>query len=103
MARWIALGFTLICMGSCSFVSTDPVRGIYAPLGVLLGLLVSTYLFVRERVAGAARPEMAFSLDADVQALLRKRAAEKRVQELKAKLAMQQRHNENRQQPGDGA
>lgn len=90
MLRWIALGFTLICMMSCSFISTSPVRGVVAPLGVVIGSLITIYLFVSERVASAWRPESAAVIDPEVQALLRKRAAEKKVVELKAKLAAQQ-------------
>lgn len=90
MLRWIALGFTLLCMGSCSFISTSPLRGVLAPIGVVIGALVTMYLFVSERVAGSWRNESAVIVDPEVQALLRKRAAEKKVVELRAKLAAQQ-------------
>lgn len=93
MLRWLALGFTLICMGSCSFISTSPLRGVVAPIGVVIGSLVTMYLFVSERVAGSWRPESSVVIDPEVQALLRKRAAEKKVVELRAKLAAQQQRS----------
>ncbi len=55
MARWIALGFTLLCFASCSFMSTNPLRGIVAPLGVAVGSFVTLFLFLQTRVEGIAR------------------------------------------------
>lgn len=86
MARWIALGFTLLCFASCSFTSTDPLRGIIAPLGVMVGMFVTVYFFVVERVASVSRGSD-FVLDVADKELLKKLAASKRAEELKAKLA----------------
>ena len=36
MGRWIALGITLVCFGSCSFMSQSTFRGMVAPIGVIV-------------------------------------------------------------------
>jgi len=74
MARWISLALLLICFGSCSFMSTHPLRGIVAPIGVIVFGFLTLFLFVQERVAGVARPPAAATLDPLTQQLMRQRA-----------------------------
>ncbi len=74
MARWIALGITLLLMGSCSFISTDVFRGVVAPLGAAVMSFVTLFLFIHDRVASRVRPPTALLLDAETQRLLRQRA-----------------------------
>jgi hypothetical protein len=74
MARWIALGVTLLLMGSCSFISTSVFRGVVAPLGAALMCFVTLYLFIHERVASRVRPPTTLLMDAETQRLLRLRA-----------------------------
>lgn len=74
MARWISLAITLICFGSCSFISTNPLRGIVAPIGVIVFSFITLLLFVQVRVAGVARPPAAATLDPETQILMRRRA-----------------------------
>lgn len=81
MARWIALGVTLLLMGSCSFVSTSQFRGVVAPLGAIVCSLVTLYLFIQERVAGAVRPPSMVLMDAETQRLLREQAERRRAQQ----------------------
>ena len=75
MGRWIALGITLVCLGSCSFMSQNVFRGMVAPVGVIVFGLITLLLFVQARVDGAARPPTAAVLDPEVQMLMRQRAA----------------------------
>lgn len=79
MARWISLAITLLCFGSCSFMSTNPARGVLAPIGVIVFSFITLMLFVQARVAGVARPPAAAAMDPDTQALLRKRAEAQRA------------------------
>lgn len=74
MARWMALGITLLLMGSCSFVSTSVFRGMIAPIGAVVFSFISLYLFVHDRVAHTTRPPAAILMDAETQRLLRERA-----------------------------
>jgi hypothetical protein len=74
MARWIALGVTLLLMGSCSFISTDVFRGVVAPLGAAAMSFVTLFLFIHDRVASRVRPPTALLMDAETQRLLRQRA-----------------------------
>ncbi|MGE4072949.1 MAG: hypothetical protein AB7E72_17415 [Lysobacterales bacterium] len=74
MARWIALGITLLLMGSCSFISTDVFRGVIAPLGAAVMCFVTLFLFVQDRVSSRVRPPTALLLDAETQRLMRQRA-----------------------------
>ncbi len=85
MARWIALGFTLLCFASCSFMSTNPARGIFAPLGVAIGSFVTLFLFIRERVETVSRSGNELYLAE----MAKRAAAAKKVEALKAKLAEQ--------------
>jgi len=89
MARWIAMGVTLLCFASCSFMSQNAFRGMLAPVGVVIGSIVTVFLFVQARIAVNARPETAVVLDPKTQEVLKQRAAERKVEELKAKLALQ--------------
>ena len=75
MGRWIALGITLVCLGSCSFMSQSVFRGMLAPIGVIVFGFITLLMFVQARVAGAARPPTAAVLDPEVQMLMRQRAA----------------------------
>lgn len=75
MGRWIALGITLACFGSCSFMSQSVFRGMVAPLGVIVFGFVTLLLFVHARVKGSARPSGAALMDAETQILLRQRAS----------------------------
>jgi hypothetical protein len=75
MVRWIALGITLACFGSCSFMSQSVFRGMVAPLGVIVFGFITLLLFVHARVSGSARPPAAVLLDAETQTLLRQRAS----------------------------
>jgi hypothetical protein len=75
MGRWIALGITLACFGSCSFMSQSVFRGMVAPLGVIVFGFITLLLFVHARVSGSARPSAAALLDAETQILLRQRAS----------------------------
>ena len=81
MARWIALAITLICFGSCSFVSQSVFRGMVAPVGVIVFSLITLFLFIQHRVAAVARPPAAAILDPETQLLMRKRALEKAAAE----------------------
>lgn len=74
MARWIALGITLVCLGSCSFMSQSVFRGMIAPVGAIVFGFITLLLFVHVRVAGAARPPAAAILDPETQMLMRQRA-----------------------------
>jgi hypothetical protein len=76
MARWIALGITLLLMGSCSFTSPDAFRGIVAPIGVVIFSFVSLFLFIQDRVGNVTRAPVSALMDAETQQLLRKRAAQ---------------------------
>lgn len=87
--RWIALGITLLCFASCSFMSQNVFRGMVAPIGVLIGSIVTVFMFVQARVEGVARPEAVVVLDLKTQEALKQKAAERKVDELKAKLAQQ--------------
>ena len=73
--RWIALAFTLLCLFSCSFVSTDPVRGVYAPIGFALGGLVTIFLFAGARARSALDGRNSALLRAEMAALERRKAA----------------------------
>ncbi|MCE7931419.1 MAG: hypothetical protein DYH17_08595 [Xanthomonadales bacterium PRO6] len=84
MARWISLAITLLCFGSCSFISTNPWRGVIAPIGVIVFSFITLMLFVQARVSGVARPPVSAALDPETQALLRKRA---QAQQAKASAA----------------
>lgn len=84
MARWVALAVTLLCMFSCSFISTNPVRGVLAPFGVFIGSFLTLFLFVQHRVSGASRRHSIASLDAEAQILLRRHAERKREEAAKA-------------------
>lgn len=75
MGRWIALGITLVCFGSCSFMSQSTFRGMVAPIGVIVFGFITLLLFVHARVSGSARPAAAAVLDPDTQVLMRQRAA----------------------------
>lgn len=75
MGRWIALALTLLCFGSCSFLSQNTFRGMVAPIGVIVFGLVTVLLFARERVASVARPSVAAVIDPETQMLLRQRRA----------------------------
>ena len=75
MVRWIALGITLVCFGSSSFMSQSVFRGMVAPLGVVVFGFITLLLFVHARVKGSARPSGAAMLDAETQILLRQRAS----------------------------
>jgi hypothetical protein len=75
MARWIALGITLVCFGSCSFISQNVFRGMVAPVGVVVFAFITLFLFVQARVSGSARPPASALLDAETQMLLRQRAS----------------------------
>jgi hypothetical protein len=94
MARWIALGFTLLCFVSCSFMSQNPIRGVAAPLGFAIGSFVTLYLFIRERVSSVARSGNEVYLSE----MAKRAAAAKRVEALKAKLA-EQTGNPSQQEP----
>ncbi len=74
--RWIALAFTLLCLFSCSFVSTDPVRGVYAPIGFALGGLVTIFLFAGARAQAAVDGRNSALLRAELAAMKRRKAAE---------------------------
>lgn len=74
MLRWISLAVTLLCFGSCSFLSQNVFRGMVAPVGVIVFGLVTALLFARERVASVARSPMVAVIDPETQRLLRKRA-----------------------------
>ncbi len=87
--RWVALGITLLCFASCSFTSQNVFRGMVAPLGVLIGSIITVFMFVQARVALSARPETALVLELKTQEALKQKAAERKVEELKAKLAQQ--------------
>lgn len=89
MARWVALGFTLLCFASCSFMSQNVFRGMIAPVGVLIGSIVTIFMFVQARIALSARPETALVLDLKTQEVMKQKAAERKLDELKAKLAQQ--------------
>lgn len=75
MLRWISLAITLLCFGSCSFLSQNVFRGMIAPVGVIVFGLITVLLFARERVASVARSPVAAVIDPETQLLLRKRAA----------------------------
>lgn len=75
MARWIALGITLVCLGSCSFMSQSVFRGMVAPVGAILFGFITLLLFAHARIAGVARPPAAAILDPETQMLMRQRAA----------------------------
>lgn len=75
MGRWIALGITLVCLGSCSFVSQSVFRGMVAPVGVIVFGFITLLMFVQVRVADAARPPATAILDPETQLLMRQRAA----------------------------
>lgn len=75
MARWIALGLTLLCFASCSMTSTSPLRGVFAPLAALLLGLVTGWLFIADRVSGSSRSEGDLMQDPETLRLLRERAA----------------------------
>jgi hypothetical protein len=75
MGRWIALGITLACFGSCSFMSQSVFRGMVAPVGVIVFGFITLLLFVQARVSQSARPAGAALLDAETQVLLRQRAS----------------------------
>lgn len=75
MLRWISLAITLLCFGSCSFLSHNVFRGMVAPVGVIVFGLITVLLFARERVASVARSPVAAVIDPETQLLLRKRAA----------------------------
>lgn len=85
MARWIALGFTILCFVSCSFISTNPIRGIWAPLGVAIGSFATLFLFIRARVETVSRSGNELYLAE----IAKRAAAAKKVEALKAKLAEQ--------------
>jgi len=89
MVRWIALAITLLCFASCSFLSQNVFRGMIAPVAVLVGSIVTVFLFVKARVDLGSRPESLVVLDPKTQAALKQKAAERKVEELKAKLAQQ--------------
>jgi hypothetical protein len=74
MGRWIALGITLVCFGSCSFLSQSVFRGMVAPIGVIVFGFVSVLLFAQARINATARPPAAAILDPETQALMRQRA-----------------------------
>lgn len=73
MLRWVSLAITLLCFGSCSFLSQNVFRGMVAPIGVIVFGLVTLLLFARERVASVARSPVAAVIDPETQMLLRKR------------------------------
>ncbi len=75
MARWIALGITLLCFVSCSFTSTSALRGVVAPMGALLMCFVTAWLFVADRVAQNSRSDVAMMQDPETLRLMRERAA----------------------------
>lgn len=75
MARWIALGITLLCFVSCSFTSTSSLRGVVAPMGALLMCFVTAWLFVADRVAQNSRNDVAMMQDPETLRLMRERAA----------------------------
>jgi hypothetical protein len=75
MWRWIALGITLACFGSCSFMSQSVFRGMVAPVGVIVFGFITLFLFVHARVSESARPPASVLLDAETQMLLRQRAS----------------------------
>lgn len=75
MLRWVSLAVTLLCFGSCSFLSQNVFRGMIAPVGVIVFGLVTVLLFARERVASVARPPVAAVIDPETQMLLRQRRA----------------------------
>jgi hypothetical protein len=75
--RWIALAFTLLCLFSCSFVSTDPLRGVVAPIGFALGGLVTIFLFAGARAQAAVNGRNSALLRAELAALKRRQGAEK--------------------------
>lgn len=75
MGRWIALGITLVCLGSCSFMSQSVFRGMVAPIGAIVFGFITLLMFVQVRVAGAARPPATALLDPETQSLMRQRAA----------------------------
>ncbi len=75
MLRWVSLAITLLCFGSCSFLSQNVFRGMIAPVGVIVFGLVTVLLFARERVASVARPPVAAVIDPETQMLLRQRRA----------------------------
>lgn len=75
MGRWIALGITLVCFGSCSFMSQSVFRGMVAPVGVIVFGFITLLLFIQARVSGSARPSGAALLDAETQQLMRQRAS----------------------------
>ena len=77
--RWIALGVTLLLMGSCSFISTSMFRGVVAPLGAAVMSFVTLYLFIQDRVASRVRPPTALLMDVETQRLLRERAERART------------------------
>ena len=89
MARWIALGVTLLCLGSCSFMSLNTFRGMIAPVGVVIGSIITAFLFVQARIEANARPEAIVVMDPKTQEALKHKAAARKVEELKAKLAQQ--------------
>lgn len=75
MGRWIALGITLVCFGSCSFMSQSVFRGMVAPIGVIVFGFITLLLFVQTRISGSSRPPGAALLDAETQTLMRQRAS----------------------------
>ena len=75
MARWIALGVTLLLFASCSFTSTSALRGVVAPMGALLMCFVTVWLFVADRVAQNSRSDVAMMQDPETLRLMRERAA----------------------------
>jgi|CXWL01.1.fsa_nt_gi hypothetical protein len=87
--RWIALGITLLCFASCSFISQNVFRGMIAPVGVVLGSIVTVFMFVHARIAVGARPETVVVMDPKTQEALKQKAAERKGAELQAKLAQQ--------------
>ncbi len=75
MGRWVALGITLICLSSCSFMSQSVFRGMVAPIGVIVFGFITLLMFVHVRVSSASRPPAAAVLDPETQILMRQRAA----------------------------
>lgn len=75
--RWIALAFTVLCLFTCSFTSTDAVRGVFAPIGFALGGLVTIFLFAGARAQAAIGGKDSALLRAELAALKRRQETEK--------------------------
>jgi hypothetical protein len=83
--RWIALAFTLLCLFTCSFTSTNAWRGVVAPIGFALGGLVTILLFAGARAQAALGGKNAAMLRAELAALTRRREAEQAAQQSEEK------------------